>query len=64
MDKQGSGSFSRPLLLLLGDADIDADHPQLPREPDAMKQGPHRFARGHHYFETARREAARHLFGA
>lgn len=24
-----------------------------------MKQGPHRFARGHHYFETARREAAR-----
>lgn len=51
--------FSRPLLLLLGDADIDPDHPQLPREPDAMKQGPHRFARGHHYFETARREAAR-----
>lgn len=51
--------FSRPLLLLLGDADTDPDHHQLPREPEAMKQGPHRFARGHHYFDTARREAAR-----
>jgi poly(3-hydroxybutyrate) depolymerase len=58
-DKDLRALFSRPLLLLLGDADIDADHPQLPREPDAMKQGPHRFARGHHYFDTARREAAR-----
>lgn len=58
-DKDLRALFSRPLLVLLGDADIDAGHPQLPREPDAMKQGPHRFARGHHYFDTARREAAR-----
>jgi poly(3-hydroxybutyrate) depolymerase len=51
--------FGRPLTILLGDRDNDPDHYQLPREPGAMRQGPHRFARGHHYFEVARREAAR-----
>lgn len=51
--------FSRPLTILLGDADTDPDHPQLPREPADLRQGPHRFARGHHYFEAGRREAAR-----
>ena len=51
--------FSRPLLVLLGEADNDPGHPELPREPGAMRQGPHRLARGLHYFETARREAAR-----
>jgi poly(3-hydroxybutyrate) depolymerase len=58
-DRDLRALFSRPLLLLLGDADVDPGHDQLPREPDAMKQGPHRFARGHHYFDTACREAAR-----
>ncbi len=51
--------FSRPLLVLLGDQDDDPEHYQLPRDPGAMRQGPHRFARGLHYVETARREAAR-----
>ena len=51
--------LSRPLLVLLGEADNDPDHPQLPREPNAMRQGPHRFARGLHYFEAGRREAER-----
>ena len=51
--------FSRPLLIQLGDADNDPNHNQLPREPGAMRQGPHRFARGHHYLEVARREAQR-----
>lgn len=51
--------FSRPLLVLLGDRDNDPEHYQLPREPGAMRQGPHRFARGLHYVETARREAQR-----
>ena len=51
--------FSRPLVVLLGDQDTDPNDPELPREPDAMRQGPHRFARGHLYFETARREAKR-----
>ena len=51
--------FARPLTLQLGDRDVDVDDPELPREPGAMKQGPHRFARGHHYFDVAKREAAR-----
>jgi poly(3-hydroxybutyrate) depolymerase len=51
--------FSRPLVVLLGDRDIDTEDPDLPREPEAMRQGPFRFARGQRYFETARREAKR-----
>ncbi len=51
--------FSRPILVLLGDQDDDPEHYQLPRDPGAMRQGPHRLARGLHYVETARREAAR-----
>jgi poly(3-hydroxybutyrate) depolymerase len=51
--------LSRPMLVLLGDADNDPNHPQLPREPGAMRQGPHRFARGNYYFETGRRAADR-----
>ncbi|MBC8022362.1 MAG: alpha/beta hydrolase [Burkholderiales bacterium] len=51
--------FSRPLVVQLGDQDIDASDEHLPREPGAMRQGPHRFARGQRYFETAQREAAR-----
>lgn len=51
--------FSRPLTIQLGDADVDPDHRHLPREPGAMRQGPYRFARGQHYFQTAQRESAR-----
>ena len=51
--------FTRPLLVFLGDRDNDAGHPHLPREPEAMRQGPHRFARGHRYLEVAAREAKR-----
>lgn len=51
--------FAREFVILLGDADTDAKHEQLPREPGAMRQGPHRFARGQTYFERGRAEAAR-----
>lgn len=51
--------FSRPLWVFLGERDNDSGHPHLPREPAAMRQGPHRFARGHHYLEVAGREARR-----
>ncbi len=50
--------FTRPFTLVLGDADSDPNHHQLPREPGAMRQGPHRFARGLHYMALACREAA------
>jgi len=51
--------FSRPLRVLLGEEDDDPNHYQLPREPAALRQGPHRFARGLNYLEVAKREAAR-----
>jgi hypothetical protein len=50
--------FTRPMTIMLGDADSDPKHHQLPREPGAMRQGPHRFARGLHYFALACCEAA------
>jgi hypothetical protein len=51
--------FSRPMVLLLGDLDVDPKDEHLPREPEAMRQGPYRFARGYHYYGSAQREAAR-----
>ena len=53
------GFFGRDLLVLLGEHDDDPAHYQLPAEPAAQRQGPHRFARGQRYMEVARREAAR-----
>jgi poly(3-hydroxybutyrate) depolymerase len=52
-------AFARPLTVQLGDRDVDPNDEHLPREPEAMRQGPYRFARGQTYFETAKREAAR-----
>jgi hypothetical protein len=51
--------FKRPLVIHLGDRDIDPEDPQLPREAGAMRQGAHRFARGRHFLEVAQREARR-----
>lgn len=48
-----------PLLILAGDQDILTDDPNLPSEPAAMRQGPHRFARARFYFEAGCREAER-----
>jgi hypothetical protein len=58
-DNELCALFSRPLVVQLGDRDVDPDDAHLPREPAAMRQGPFRFARGHHYFDTAQREARR-----
>ncbi len=49
--------FERPMLLLLGEADNDPNHPSLPRQPEALAQGPNRYARGIHFFETAQKVA-------
>lgn len=51
-------AFGRPVTVLLGDADTDPDSKSLPRQPGAMAQGPHRFARGQLFFKTAREKAA------
>jgi poly(3-hydroxybutyrate) depolymerase len=51
-------AFARPVVVLLGDQDIDPNHPSLPRDAAAMAQGPHRLARGQRFFETAGKAAA------
>jgi hypothetical protein len=48
-----------PMTILAGDQDIATDDPNLPSEPAAKRQGPHRYARAHNYFEAGKREAAR-----
>ncbi len=52
--------FSRPLHILLGDADVDATAADLPRTPEALAQGPHRLARGLWHYEHCK-ELARRL---
>ena len=51
--------LSRPMFVHLGDQDNDPNDEHLPREPAAMRQGSHRFARGLRYMETASRVAGR-----
>lgn len=41
-----------PLTLLLGECDNDVDAPNLPKNPEALRQGPHRHARGHRYAQA------------
>ena len=48
-----------PLTILAGDQDIATDEPSLPQNPEALAQGPHRFARAHNYFAHGKREAER-----
>jgi poly(3-hydroxybutyrate) depolymerase len=42
-----------PLTVLLGEADIDPQDPQLRRSPTAMRQGPHRLERGRNFHAAA-----------
>ena len=51
-------ALRRPLTILLGMADTHTEDPNLRRTPEALAQGPHRFARGQNFFATAQREAA------
>lgn len=51
-------ALARPLVLLLGDQDIDVNNQYLRKTIEANAQGPHRFARGNNYFQFARRWAA------
>jgi hypothetical protein len=50
-------AFGRPLVVLLGTHDTDPDHVNLRRTPEALAQGPHRFARGRYFFEAGRSRA-------
>lgn len=48
-----------PLVILAGDRDTDTQDPNLPAEPAALRQGPHRFARARHYYAAGLQAAAR-----
>lgn len=52
-------TFRTPTVVLLGTADIDPNDDSLPRLPDAMAQGLHRFARGLNFFKVASEQAVR-----
>jgi len=52
-------AMAMPVTILLGEQDIDPDHPNLRRTPEAMAQGAFRLARGQKFFETSRAWAER-----
>ncbi|MEZ5937274.1 MAG: hypothetical protein R3C52_03545 [Hyphomonadaceae bacterium] len=49
--------LERPMTVLLGTGDIDTEQSSLNRTEMAMRQGPHRLARGRHFFEAGRARA-------
>jgi len=52
-------ALAKPMLVMLGDQDIDPNHHQLNRSRGAEEQGPTRFARGQHFMAAANDEARR-----
>lgn len=46
-----------PMTLFAGDRDIDTSDPNLPGQPEALAQGPTRFARAQFFYDFARRQA-------
>ncbi|MDQ8032891.1 MAG: alpha/beta hydrolase [Bordetella sp.] len=48
-----------PMTILAGDQDTATDDPNLPSQPEALRQGPHRYARAQFYFDAGKREAER-----
>ncbi len=52
-------ALAKPMLVMLGDQDIDPNHHQLNKSRGAEEQGATRFARGEHFMAAARDEARR-----
>lgn len=50
-------ALSADVVVLLGDRDTNTEHKSLRRAPEAMEQGPHRFARGIYFYENGKKEA-------
>jgi poly(3-hydroxybutyrate) depolymerase len=48
-----------PMTILAGDRDVDVADENLPRNPEALAQGPTRFARAHYFHECGLKEARR-----
>lgn len=51
-------ALETPVVILLGDKDIDAQHRSLRRTPEAMQQGVHRFARGQTFYRAGQEAAS------
>lgn len=56
-DADVATAFGKDVVVLLGDLDSNAEHPSLRRTPEAMLQGPHRFARGQAFYQFAKERA-------
>jgi len=54
-----AAALQLPVTILLGEQDIDPQHKSLNRSPEALMQGPHRFARGQTFFDSAADASAR-----
>lgn len=50
--------FRYPMQIFAGDQDIEENDPNLPAQPEALAQGPHRYARAKFMFLSARTQAA------
>jgi pimeloyl-ACP methyl ester carboxylesterase len=50
-------AFAKKLVILLGEQDADANHPQLSRTAQAKRQGANRLERGQSFFRAAQRRA-------
>ena len=48
-----------PMVIFAGDRDIVTDDPNLPAQPEALAQGPMRYARAHFMLDFAKAEAAK-----
>ena len=44
-----------PLAIVLGERDMDVGHKHLNTSDHAAEQGPHRLARGHHFYQVVLR---------
>ena len=53
-----AAALARPVTVLLGEADIDPNHKELLKTPEAEAQGINRFERGHNFFAAAKAKAA------
>ena len=51
------GALGKDVVVLLGDADTDTADDSLRTAPEAMRQGPHRYARGLYFFRYAKAQA-------
>ncbi len=54
-----TANFARPMLILLGEADIDPNHRALRRDIASDRQGTFRLARGQNFMRVATAEASR-----